>query len=282
MPGSLPPDPYEYPRYWDLAFSDETLPEADFLESVAKQYLRQSAARVLEVACGGGRQVIEMAQRGFDVTGFDLSPVCVKYVRQRLSRAKLPGVVCCADMTQFSEHDLLSASGLPRELAGAAPRGTPFQPFDLAHCLVNSFRHLTTESVAISHLESVSALLRPGGIYVLGFHLMPPDADEEDCERWTIRHRSLRITTTVRVLEFSRRRRVESVRFSLRVRSPKIDLRLRTDHRLRIYRADQFRSLLRKVPTLKLRDVYDFCYDISEPLRLNDELGDAVFVLQRV
>jgi hypothetical protein len=60
-----------------------------------------------------------------------------------------------------------------------------------------------------------------------------------------------------------------------------MDLKLRTDHTLRIYRADQFRSLLRKVPELQLLDVYDFCYDVSEPLTLNDELGDSVFVLQR-
>ncbi|MEY2727890.1 MAG: hypothetical protein RLZZ458_3757, partial [Planctomycetota bacterium] len=32
----------------------------------------------------------------------------------------------------------------------------------------------------------------------------------------------------------------------------------------------------------RLLDVFDFCYDISEPLQLNDELGDAVFVLQRI
>jgi hypothetical protein len=32
---------------------------------------------------------------------------------------------------------------------------------------------------------------------------------------------------------------------------------------------------------LKLLDVFDFCYDLNEPLPLTDELGDAVFVLQK-
>jgi len=50
---------------------------------------------------------------------------------------------------------------------------------------------------------------------------------------------------------------------------------------LRIYRADQFRRLLRTVPELELLGVYDFCYKLSNPLPLNDDLGDAVFILQR-
>ena len=89
------------------------------------------------------------------------------------------------------------------------------------------------------------------------------------------------MTTTIRVLNFSRRKRIETVRFSLKVTTPKKIIRLSTDHQLRIYRADQFRALLRSVPSLRLLDVFDFCYDLSEPLTLNNDLGDAVFVLQK-
>ena len=92
---------------------------------------------------------------------------------------------------------------------------------------------------------------------------------------------STRVTTTIRVLDFSRRSRIETVRFSLKVTTPRRVIRTATDHRLRIYRADQFRSLLRSVPEFELIGVYDFCYDLSEPLPLNDNLGDAVFVLRR-
>jgi hypothetical protein len=153
--------------------------------------------------------------------------------------------------------------------------------FDLAHCFVNTFRHLTTEEDARRHLLCVSESLKPGGVYLLGFHLLPPDADEDDCERWTITRGKTRVTTTVRVLNFSRRKRIEIVRFSLKVTTPAKVIRLATDHHLRIYRADQFRVLLKSIPSLKLVDVYDFCYDLAEPLPLDDRLGDAVFVLQK-
>jgi SAM-dependent methyltransferase len=253
------PDCYDAPGYWDLAFSDETLYEANFIETAASHYLKADDPRILEIGCGGGRQVVELAKRGLHVTAFDLNTSCVAWTQRQLKRRRLSADVFCGDMTSFR---------LP-------------QSVDLAHCLVNTFRHLLTEEAARKHLECVAESLRPGGIYLLGFHLLPPDTAEEDCERWTINHRGTRVTTTIRVLNFSRRKRIETVRFSLKVTTPKKITRLSTDHQLRIYRADQFRSLLRTVPSLRLLEVFDFCYDLSEPLTLNNDLGDAVFVLQK-
>ena len=252
-------DCYDTPGHWDLAFSDETMPEADFLEAVALRFSREPVKSVLELGCGGGRQTLEMLKRGYAVTALDLNPSCVKWTKRRLDRRRLSAHVLCGDMASFT---------IPRTV-------------DLAHCLVNTFRHLTSEQTAREHLHCVATALKPGGLYVLGFHLLPPDAVELDCERWTIRRGRTRVTTTIRVLDFSRRRRIETVRFSLCVTTPRRTIRTSTDHRLRIYRADQFRRLLRAIPEFELIAVYDFCYDSSETLAFNDELGDAVFILRR-
>ena len=218
-----------------------------------------SSAKILEVACGGGRQIVELARRGFDVTAFDLNDRCVEYATRRVQRRKLNAQVFAGDMTSFRTTE----------------------QFDLVHCLMNSFRHLTSETEAVSHLECVAAALKPGGRYLLGLHLLPPDASEEDCERWSIESGKTRVTTTIRVLNFNRRTRIETVRFSLKVTRPDRCLRFQADHKLRIYRADQMRSLLKKVPALELLSVYDFNYDLDEPRELNDELGDTVLVLQK-
>ena len=252
-------DCYDAPGYWDLAFSDETVPEADFLEAVALQFSPHPVTAVLELGCGGGRQTLEMSQRGYAVTAIDLNPACVEWTQRRLHRRRLSATVQCGDMADFRIS----------------------KPAELAHCLVNTFRHLTSEDSARRHFQSVARALKPHGLYVLGFHLLPPDAAEIDCERWTIRKGHTRVTTTIRVLDFSRRTRIETVRFGLCVTTPRQTIRLSTDHRLRIYRADQFRRLLRSIPEFELVGVFDFCYDLSEPLRLNDDLGDAVFVLRR-
>ncbi len=254
-----PTDCYDYPQYWDLAFRSETKLEADFIEAACEKYCEFPVKRLLEPGCGGGRLVVEMAARGYDVTGFDLSEPSIRYLQQRLTRRNLDAQAIIADMTTY----------VPRRKA------------DAAFCTFNTFRHLTTEDAARQHLECVAQSLRAGGIYILGFHLLPPDADEECIERWSAKHGKTKVTTTLRVLDFDRATRLETIRFSLRVRSGKRDLKLHSDYQYRIYTAAQFQSLLHAVPQFELCDVYDFWYEIDEPLSLSNKLGDAVFVLRK-
>jgi SAM-dependent methyltransferase len=253
-------DCYDYPQYWDLAFRSETKLEADFIEAACAKYCSRQAQSLLEPGCGGGRLVVEMAARGYDVQGIDLSQPSIRYLEKRLARRKLRAKVLVADMTTF----------------------VPSRPVDAAFCTLNTFRHLTTEDAARRHLESVAASLRVGGIYVLGFHLLPPDADEECIERWSAKHGQTKVTITLRVLDFDRQTRLETIRFSLRVRSGDHDLKLRSDYQYRIYTAAQFHRLLASVPQFELCDVYDFWYDIDDPLQLSNQLGDAVFVLRKL
>lgn len=250
---------YDYPQYWDLSFRSETRPEADFLEDVFQKYAEKPVRRILEPGCGGGRMVVEMACRGYQVSGFDLSSAAVSYVKNRLRRRGLSADVFRGDMTEVRVKPTV----------------------DAAYNMLNTFRHLANEADARAHLECVSDSLVRGGIFVLGFHLLPPDADLECREQWSARHGSTRVTGTLRVLSTDRRTRIEVIRFGLRVKSRTKDLKLQTDYALRIYTARQVRNLLNSVPSLRLLDVYDFLYDIEEPLKLTDELGDAVFVLQK-
>ena len=86
---------------------------------------------------------------------------------------------------------------------------------------------------------------------------------------------------TLRVLSTDRRRRIEVLRFSLRARTAKRDLILRNEFEFRMYTARQFKRLLASVPQFELCDVYDFWYDIDQPLALNDEITDTVFILRK-
>jgi len=251
---------YDYPQYYDLAFRSETRLEADFIEAACGKYgLLPPSLRLLEPACGTGRLVTELAARGHRMTGFDLSRPSLKYLRQRLARRKFAARVFRADMADF-------------RLA---------KPVDAAYCTFDGFRHLLSEDAARSHLQCVAKCLRPGGIYILGFHLLPLDAAEECIERWTERRGRTQVTVTLRVLQTDRRRRVERLRISTLVRSGGSEVRLRDEFPLRMYTAAQFRRILAGVPQLELCDVYDFWYEIDHPLRLSDELSDTVFILRR-
>ncbi len=250
---------YDLPRYYDIAFQSETAAEAAFLEAAFHKYAAREVRQVLEPACGTGRLVCELARRGYRLTAFDTSRPALAFLRRRLARQNLAAHVVQAEMARFS-------------LPGA---------FDAAYNTFDSFRHLLTEEAARRHLDSVADSLRRGGIYVLGFHLLPPDASEECVERWTERRGQTTVTVTLRVLATDRRRRLEQIRVNLSVRRGASRQRYVDEFPLRLYTARQFRRLLGRVPQLELCDVFDFWYEIDRPLRLSDELSDAVFILRR-
>ncbi len=250
---------FDYPQYYDIAFQGHTRREADFIEAASRKYCPFAACRILEPACGSGRLISELAARGYQVTGFDLSQPALSYLRRRLVRRRLHAETFEAEMSDFRLD----------------------RPVDAAHCTVNTFRHLLTEQAARGHLECIARSLRPGGIYVLGMHLLPLDVDEDDVQCWTERRGETKVTVTLRVLHTDLRRRIENLQVCLLVRQGSKELHLRHEFQLRTYTAGQFRRLLGSVPSLELCDVYDFRYDIAQPFAPNNEMAYSVFVLRR-
>ena len=188
---------FDYPQYYDIAFQAYTRSEADFIVAACGKYCGFDAHRFLEPACGTGRLIIELAARGYQVIGFDLSQPALSYLRRHLARRRLQAEAFKAEMSDFRLG----------------------QPVDAAYCTISTFRHLLTEEAARGHLECIAGSLRPGGIYVLGLHLLPLDVDKEDVLRWTTRRGETKVTVTLRVLRIDLRRRLENFRVSLLVRS---------------------------------------------------------------
>jgi SAM-dependent methyltransferase len=250
---------YDYPEYYDISFQSETPAEADFIEAACEKYCSKPARNLLEPACGTGRLVVELANRGYRVTGIDLNRSALDYLRGRLTRRALRARVVRGNMADFH---------LPAAV-------------DAAFCTFDSFRHLLDERSALAHLQCVADALRDGGIYILGFHLLPPDADEECTERWTAKRGRVQVTATLKVLETNAAKRLETLRVNMLVRSGKKRLRLRDEFKLRMYTSRQFVRLLGKVPSFELCDVYDFWYEIDSPLTLDDRISDTVFILRK-
>ena len=66
-------DWYDHPEYYDLSLRDETPLEARFVGAACRKYCEFPVRRLVEPACGSGRLVVELAARGYDVTGIDLN-----------------------------------------------------------------------------------------------------------------------------------------------------------------------------------------------------------------
>ena len=251
---------YDYPQLYELGFLKETPKESKFLEAVFNKYVPFPVNRVLELGCGSGRLVCDMATRGFSMTGLDLNPTALEYCKKKLKKLGVKGETVVGDMTNFKFD----------------------QPFDAAVNAINTFRHLESEEAALAHLECVAAHLKPGGVFVLSLHLLPIDGDLWGTERWAALDEDLSVYYALTVVETSMKTRLEKLRISMLVKKKEESFRLSDHITLRIYTAPQLKSLLAKAKRLKLIAVHDFWYDIESTQKLNAEAVDTILVLQRV
>jgi SAM-dependent methyltransferase len=215
--------------------------------------------RVLEPACGSGRLAVELARRGHDVTGFDLNEAMLARARSRVAKQALRAHLVRADMRRFRFD----------------------ARFEVAHCLVSTFKYLLDETSARQHLECVARHLVPGGLYVLGFHLSDYDNRSASCERWTGTSGSARVTCNTRVWPADRRTRLEDVRARLVVERASDVLRTETRWRFRSYDERQARRLIASVPSFECVALHDFHYEVERPRAFGAGILDCVFVLRK-
>ncbi len=153
--------------------------------------------------------------------------------------------------------------------------------FDLAHCLVGTFKYLLTEHDARRHLKSVAGALRSGGIYVLGLHLTDYASTSRTRERWVGERRGTRVVCNIQGWPPDRRKRLERVRSRLEIQEKRTRRRIESNWLFRTYDARQMRRLLRSVPALEHVATYDFWYDIAAERELSEDLSDCVLILRR-
>lgn len=252
---------YDHPHYFDLCFRDETAAEVKFFEQAFERFTTRKVKRLLEPGCGSGRLVVEMASRGYDVTGLDLSQPMLDYMSKELKKKQLSAAAVLGDMTAMKFK----------------------KKFDSAFCTFNTFRHMIDEANALKHLRSVADNVKQGGLYILGFHLIPMDADPECIERWKAKDGSTNLSCTLKVIDFNRKTRQEMLRISIKAtkKNGKVE-RIRSEFPLRIYTPAQAKRLLKKVDDVfKIAGIYDFDYDIEEEREFDNDLTDALFVLKR-
>jgi SAM-dependent methyltransferase len=252
-------DWYDTPHYYDIVFGTDTIIECDFLETMRWWYGQSRGWRVLEPACGSGRLVEEMARRGYAVTGFDRSEPMVQYARARLARNGLRAPLHIRELDDFGFR----------------------HSFDLAHCLVSTFKYLQSERSARGHLRCVANSLKRGGVYVLGFHLSQYGSVSKTRERWVAARDGTTVTCNSQFWPPVASRRTERARTRLTIEERGRTRRMETNWLFRTYDAAQVRRLLRSVPALEHVATYDFTYDVEKTRDLSDDQLDVVLILRR-
>jgi 2-polyprenyl-3-methyl-5-hydroxy-6-metoxy-1,4-benzoquinol methylase len=126
-------------KYDRESFAQGTVGECDFIE---KEIGRSRATRILDIGCGTGRHALELARRGYAVTGIDLSDSLLQRAREKAAAEGL--------RVDFRRHDA-------RELPFA-------KEFDLAIMLCEgAFPLMETDEMNFRILQGAAAALKPGG-----------------------------------------------------------------------------------------------------------------------
>ncbi len=125
------------------SFTQGTLGEVDFVE---RELGGEKSRRILDIACGTGRHAVELARRGYRVTGFDLSEGQLRLARQKATAA---GVA-----VEFQRRDATEP-----HFAGE---------FDAAIMFCEgAFPLMETDEKNFAILRHACAALRPGGKLML-------------------------------------------------------------------------------------------------------------------
>jgi SAM-dependent methyltransferase len=132
----------EYLALYDATLAERTPLEVDQIEALLQLH---PPRRVLDLPCGQGRHAIEFAQRGYDVTGVDLSEYMLGVARKRADAA---GVRV-------------------RWLAGDMREALPGERFDLVLNLFTSFGYFDVEENDHRVLGAAASMLEPGGRFLL-------------------------------------------------------------------------------------------------------------------
>lgn len=137
-------DWFNSPYYHQLYFKRDENEAAAFIDKLIA-YLRPPAgSRMLDVACGKGRHSIQLAGKGFDVTGIDLSEDSIEEALQYQD-----------EHLHFYRHDMR----LPFRI----------NYFDYAFNFFTSFGYFNTRREHDNAIRSIAQSVKPGGYFVMDY-----------------------------------------------------------------------------------------------------------------
>ena len=131
--------------YYHLLYKHRDREEAaDFVDNLIRHLQPEKGSRMLDIACGQGRFSIQLADKGYEVTGIDLS-------EGNITKAKVHE----KDNLSFHRQDMR--------------KPFRFNYFDYAFNFFTSFGYFDNERDHVKTLDSIYKALKPGGIFVIDF-----------------------------------------------------------------------------------------------------------------
>jgi len=137
-------DWFNSPYYHQLYFKRDEQEAAAFIDKLLADLKPAEKARILDVACGRGRHSIYLSEKGFDVTGIDLSEDSIK-----------EALLHETDHLHFYQHDMR----LPFRI----------NYFDYAFNFFTSFGYFKTRREHDNSIRMIAQSLKSDGCFVLDY-----------------------------------------------------------------------------------------------------------------
>jgi SAM-dependent methyltransferase len=137
-------DWFNSPYYHQLYFNRDEKEAAIFIDALIDHLKPRPGSLMLDVACGKGRHAFHLAQKGFDVTGIDLSEDSIKEALLQES-----------DNLHFYTHDMR----------------LPFwiNYYDYAFNFFTSFGYFATRREHDSSIRTIAQSLKQNGCFVMDY-----------------------------------------------------------------------------------------------------------------
>lgn len=157
-----------YASQYDTLYGEKNYPaECDLIERAFDTF-GTVPRTVLDVGCGTGSHALELARRGYDCTGVDLSHAMLDEAARKTATAGLPNA--------------------PRWVQGDARSFAAEGPFDAAIMMFAVIGYLTSNDDVLAGLRNVRQHLWPGALFICDFWYGPAVLSVRPSERVRVLH----------------------------------------------------------------------------------------------
>jgi SAM-dependent methyltransferase len=251
---------YENPLYYEIAFSFfDPKQQVDAFEGMIEKFSKIKVKRVLDVACGTSLQLRELARRGYDVVGLDLSPEMLAYLQEKAKEEGVRIETVQADMCDFR---------LGRNV-------------DFAFVMMGSLV-VDSDEKLLSHLNSVACSLKKGGLYFIQNKAVDWTKNEE--QSWTMEKDGITVKTTFGMRWKNLVDQIYTERIILEVNDHGHVKELREEEDLKFVFPQEFKTLVRvngKLDFLGWWKGTESTWHLDKPLEKPENLDNINMVLLR-
>jgi len=135
----------EYARYYDIFYFDKDYErECDFLETIFKKILNEKPKTILDIGCGTGSHAFILVERGYDITGIDISENMISIARNKSKNLEVDIKFNVADIRNLKLDE----------------------KFDACIGMFNMMGYIIKNSDIKQALDNVHKHLKPNGLFV--------------------------------------------------------------------------------------------------------------------